>query len=113
MFLIDRRVFQLLQAGAFQHWGEVFLQDVFNVKPFVSCILVNISSFFVVAGMSLFPSVFCYFKGPMSRPFLLIIIPLLRSTRIHLHCAMFQTHIGFSYTPFTPTVFRGRFGAGA
>ena len=31
----------------------------------------------------------------MSWPFLLIIIPLLRSTRIDLRCSMFQTHIGF------------------
>ena len=38
------------------------------------------------------------FKGPMSWPFLLIIIPLLRSTKIDLYCAIFQTHIGFSYS---------------
>jgi len=34
----------------------------------------------------------------MTWPFRLIIIPLLRSTRIHLHCSMFQNHIGFSYS---------------
>ena len=34
----------------------------------------------------------------MSWPFPLIIIPLLRSTRIDLYCAIFQTHIGFSYS---------------
>ena len=34
-------------------------------------------------------------KGPMSWPFLPIIIPLLRSTRIDVHCSMFQNHIGF------------------
>ena len=39
---------------------------------------------------------FVFVKGPMFWPFLLIIIPLLRSTRIDLHCSMFQTHIGFS-----------------
>ena len=37
-------------------------------------------------------------KGPMSWPFLLIIIPLLRYTKIDLYCAIFQTHIGFSYS---------------
>ena len=37
-------------------------------------------------------------KGPMTWPFLLIIIPLLRSTRIYVYCAVFQTHIGFSYS---------------
>ena len=31
----------------------------------------------------------------MTWPFLLTIIPLLRSTRIDLHCAIFQTLIGF------------------
>ena len=39
-----------------------------------------------------------WFKGPMSWPFLLIIIPLLRYTKIDLYCAIFQTHIGFSYS---------------
>ena len=34
----------------------------------------------------------------MTWPFLLIIIPLLRSTRIDLHCSLFQNHIGFSYS---------------
>jgi len=34
----------------------------------------------------------------MSWPFLLIIIPLLRYTKIDLYCAIFQTHIGFSYS---------------
>ena len=37
-------------------------------------------------------------KDPMSWPFLLIIIPLLRYTKIDLYCAIFQTHIGFSYS---------------
>jgi len=37
-------------------------------------------------------------KGPMSWPFLLIIIPLLRYTRIDLYCAVFQNRIGFSYS---------------
>ena len=32
-------------------------------------------------------------KGPMSWPFLLIIIPLLRYTKIDLYCAIFQTLI--------------------
>ena len=36
-----------------------------------------------------------YIKGPMSWPFLLIIIPLLRYTRIDLHCSMFLNHIDF------------------
>ena len=40
----------------------------------------------------------CNLKGPMSWGFLLIIFPLLRSTKIDLYCAMFQTHIGFSYS---------------
>ena len=39
-----------------------------------------------------------YLKGEVSWPFPLIIIPLLRYTKIDLCCAFFQTHIGFSYS---------------
>ena len=43
-------------------------------------------------------------KGPMSWAFLLIIIPLLRSTKINVYCAIFQTHIGFSYSIYTYSI---------
>ena len=37
-------------------------------------------------------------KGPMSWPFPLIIMTLVRYTKIDLYCAIFQTHIGFAYS---------------
>ena len=64
--------------------------NIHLVKLALCCLMLNSVCFSQLWGL--------FIKGAMSWPFLLILIPLLRSTRINVHCAMFQTHIGFSYS---------------